>query len=191
MSVLWNGSITKEFQPFRVIRQGYPLSPYLFVLCMERLSHIISKAIECGRWKPVAVSQNGPKLSHLFFTNDLVLFAKATIDKMGTIKDCLNEFYTTSRKKVNFSKSMLCFSKGVNEGMAKMIATNSGMQLSSDLGTYLGIPTLHTRKSSDRHQKIIENVNNRLAGWKSKLLSFVGRVTLAKSTLECIPYYAM
>ena len=49
MRILWNGQESKEFQPTRGVRQGDPLSPYLFILCMERLSQIIQYEVENGR----------------------------------------------------------------------------------------------------------------------------------------------
>lgn len=67
MSVLWNGERTTAFTPTRGIRQGDPLSPYLFVLCMERLNHIIEEAIIQKHWKPINASRGGPLLSNLFF----------------------------------------------------------------------------------------------------------------------------
>lgn len=53
MNVLWNGEVTDDFAPTRGIRQGNPISPYIFVLCIERLSHGIRKVVNDGDWKPV------------------------------------------------------------------------------------------------------------------------------------------
>lgn len=50
LQILWNGEPTESFTPSRVIRQGDPLSPYLYVICMERLNHIIETAIQLGAW---------------------------------------------------------------------------------------------------------------------------------------------
>lgn len=59
MRILWNGEPTATFFPSRGIRQGDPLSPYLFVLCMERLNQIIEEAVIQGRWKPIYASRGG------------------------------------------------------------------------------------------------------------------------------------
>ena len=53
MNVLWNGELTEDFEPSRGIRQGDLISPYIFVLCIKRLSHGISKEVTNGAWKPV------------------------------------------------------------------------------------------------------------------------------------------
>lgn len=66
MSLLWN----EEFKPHIGLRQGDPLSPYLFVMCMERLSHMIEQAIAVKSWKPISLSRGGPKLSHICFGLD-------------------------------------------------------------------------------------------------------------------------
>lgn len=65
MEVLWNGERTNAFKPKRGLRQGDPLSPYLFVLCMERLSQLITEAVQDRRWKPVKASRKPPSISHL------------------------------------------------------------------------------------------------------------------------------
>lgn len=62
MRVLWNGEQTNAFTPSRGIRQGEPLSPYLFVLCMERLNQVIEEAVINGLWKPIYASRGGPLL---------------------------------------------------------------------------------------------------------------------------------
>lgn len=68
MSINWNGSVTDSFDQSRGLRQGDPLSSYLFVLCLERLAHCIYDSVCSGTWKPFGFKRNtGPKISHLFF----------------------------------------------------------------------------------------------------------------------------
>lgn len=56
MQILWNGVFTQKFKPARGIRQGCPLSPYLFVLCMEWLGRIINAQIGEGKWSLIRLS---------------------------------------------------------------------------------------------------------------------------------------
>ncbi|XP_039013267.1 uncharacterized protein LOC120142853 [Hibiscus syriacus] len=60
-------------------------SPYLFILCMERLANAIQAKVDAGRWKPIQLGRGGPRLSHLFFADDLVLFAEATMEQLQQI----------------------------------------------------------------------------------------------------------
>lgn len=54
-NVMWNGSRVEFFCPMRGIRQGDPISPHLFVLCIDKLSHLIANAVEDGKWSPFGV----------------------------------------------------------------------------------------------------------------------------------------
>ena len=72
-----NGSKLDSFQPSRGIRQGDPISPYLFLLCMEFLGAQITSMFEDKRWDKVRASRSGLSFSHVFFADDLMLFAKA------------------------------------------------------------------------------------------------------------------
>ena len=73
ISILFNGGKLDPFRPSRGIRQGDPLSPYLFIMCMEILRFLINGKCEEKLWDPVKASRNGLAFSHLFFTDDLVL----------------------------------------------------------------------------------------------------------------------
>ncbi|XP_020991268.2 uncharacterized protein LOC107473021 [Arachis duranensis] len=78
LSIMWNGNRLDSFAPRRGLRQGDPMSPYLFVLCLERLACYISHKVVEGVWKPVSVTRGSPKFSHLMFADDLLLFCQAT-----------------------------------------------------------------------------------------------------------------
>ena len=70
-----NGELSDSFNPERGLRQGDPLSPYLFLLCAEGFSALLSQAEMEGRLKGVKVCQNAPSVSHLLFADDsLILF---------------------------------------------------------------------------------------------------------------------
>ena len=95
-SILVNGEALDLIYPLRGIRQGDPLSPYLFILCMDYLGQLIEEKCHMKLWKPVKTSQSGPAFSHLFFRNDLVLFAKADHINCSTIRDVLDCFCNVS-----------------------------------------------------------------------------------------------
>lgn len=78
LAISWNGDILPAFTPSRGLRQGDPLSPYLFVLCMEVLSQRIVKEVQEQKWKAVKPCRQGPKVSHIFFVDDLLLFGEAS-----------------------------------------------------------------------------------------------------------------
>ena len=77
-SILINGEPHGNIHPSRGLRQENPLSPYLFLLCAERLHSVIKKAESSGDIHGVSLCRGGPKITHLFFADDSLLFTKAT-----------------------------------------------------------------------------------------------------------------
>ncbi|KAH9798495.1 reverse transcriptase domain-containing protein [Citrus sinensis] len=191
MSILWNGEVTEDFYPERGIRQGDPLSPYIFVLCIERLSHGISQAVWEGSWKPIRLAKRGTPLTHLFFADDLLLFAEASLDQASIIDAVLENFCRNSEAKVNKLKTKVFFSKNVQTRDAKLIGDALGFSATKDLGCYLGMPLIHSRVNKTTYQSILDKVGMRLTGWNAAHLSFAGRVTLAQSVVQAMPIYAM
>lgn len=101
LKILWNGGITEEFRPSRGIRQGDPLSPYLFVLYMELLAHAISSEVDKGNWRGIKLGTSGPLLSHLFYADDFFLFTEAKEDQVQVVQRVLEEFCSVSGAKVD------------------------------------------------------------------------------------------
>ena len=98
MRILWNGEALDSFSPTQGIRLGDPISPYISVLCIERLSLLISTAVDHGFWHPIKLNRGGSALSHFCFVDDLILFFKASMDQVVVIKKCLHAFCESSRQ---------------------------------------------------------------------------------------------
>lgn len=191
MSLLWNGEKTEAFLPQRGLRQGDPLSLYLFVLCLERLCHQIEVAVGQGDWKPIRLSQGGPQLSHVCFADDLILFSEATVIQVRVIRKVLDNFCMASGQKVSLEKSKIFFSANVSRDMERIISEESGIGSTREQGKYLGMPILHKRINKERFGEVLERVSSRLAGWKCRTLSLAGRITLTKAVLSSVPVQTM
>ncbi|CAN1157418.1 Putative ribonuclease H protein At1g65750 [Linum perenne] len=158
---------------------------------MERLSHVIDEAVSSGEWRPISLSEGGPLLSHLFYADDLILFAEASEDQARVIRKCLDRFCSASGQAVSRDKSVIFYSKNTNRHVSILISLLLAIPLTQNLGRYLGVPVLHDRITTQTYQEILDRIDNKLAGWKVKSLSLAGRVTLAQSVLAAIPAYAM
>ena len=72
-SVKFNGQLLESFIPSRGLRQGDPLSPFLFLFVADALSALFSKSVEEGSLKGVAICRGAPVISHLLFVDDTML----------------------------------------------------------------------------------------------------------------------
>ena len=144
-----------------------------------------------GLWHPIQASCGGPKLLSLLFADDLILFAEASIEQSHFVKDCLDRFCEASGQKGNASKSRIYFSPNTCEQSRESVCEVLGMSSTEDLGRYLGVPTINGRITKATYRHVVERVERRLAGWKTKCLSLAGRITLIQSTISSIPAYTM
>lgn len=87
------------------------MSPYIVIMCMERLSKTIQHAVELIMWNPIKIRSSGPSLSYLFFADDLTLFAKADAKNCSTIANILHQFWKDSGQKVKCTKSRIILLK--------------------------------------------------------------------------------
>lgn len=191
MCIMWNGKISETFKPTRGIRQGDPISPYIFVLCMERFSQAINGKVNQNVWLPILLKNNGPPLSHLFFADVLVLLSKASCSQANVIKSVMDGFCAASGHRVSASKCHIYFSGNVELSMGNEISDRLHHQQVNNLGTYLGVPLTHDRVTTSTYSYVVEKIQAKLSGWKAKLLSLAGRITLARAVLLAFPSYVM
>ena len=80
-----NGHPCDKIQLTQGLRQGDPLSPYLFLIYAEGLSALLHNVVQQKKLKGVVASAKGPKVSHLFFANDSIIFGRATREDAAEI----------------------------------------------------------------------------------------------------------
>ena len=190
VSVLYNGGALEPFHPSRGIRQEDPLSPYLFILCMEVLGALITDKCQTNLWNAIPASKGGISFSHLFFVDDLVLFAKVDYKNCIVVRDALDTFCDLFGQKVSDEKSRVFFSPNISQHTRKELCSILKFQSTPSLGKYLDFLIKHKSITQD-FGAVIEQVQNRLAGWKAYLLSFASILVLTQATISTIPNHVM
>ncbi|XP_026419397.1 uncharacterized protein LOC113315318 [Papaver somniferum] len=190
-SVLLNGSPTGFFQPERGLRQGDPLSPYIYIICAEALSSYIDSLQRNGTLKGIRICKNALEMIHLLFVDGSLLFSSATIEYFNVIKGYLQKYCLAFGQEINFDKSGILFSRKIPEHRKALLANILDIQ-SRDLGEkYLGTPTIFKDSKIQTHMGILQAVDAIIIVWIHKLLSQAARTTLVKHIVQVIPLYHM
>ncbi|KAJ8751095.1 hypothetical protein K2173_016276 [Erythroxylum novogranatense] len=148
--VLQQGTFIGPIFPSRGLRQGDPLSPYLFIICAEALSRLIQARVAQGAIHGVKIVTCTPVISHLLFADDSVLFFRAQIHEAQAIQTLLQDYEQASGQSVNFSKSLISFSPNTDLATKLVICSLLLLQEYDDLGSYLGLPMAIGRNKRER-----------------------------------------
>ncbi|XP_022008346.1 uncharacterized protein LOC110907712 [Helianthus annuus] len=173
-SVLVNGSPTMEFECTRGLRQGDPLSPFLFVIAMETLSGIMKKAVSDGIFKGLRCTINGPVLSHLIYADDVVFLGVWSGENALNLRRILRCFYLVSGLKVNLSKCSV-YGVGVDDVEAQLMVNILGCKKGSFPFKHLGLMVGANMNLIRNWKPVIDVFKNRLSLWKAKHLSYGGK----------------
>ncbi|XP_075665535.1 uncharacterized protein LOC142635224 [Castanea sativa] len=190
-SILVNGEPRGNIVPSRRIRQGNPLSPYLFLLCSEWLNRLLQRAAQGNQIRGCSLCKTGPKVTHLFFADNSLLFCQAKLTELEAVQRILAVYEQASGQQINRGKTTLFFRKVVAEETKEEIINLLGVPEVKEYEKYLGLPAVVGRKRKASLNYIKERVWNKLQGWKERLLSQAGREVLLKAVMQVIPTYAM
>ncbi|KAL0292139.1 UNVERIFIED_CONTAM: Retrovirus-related Pol polyprotein from type-2 retrotransposable element R2DM [Sesamum radiatum] len=187
-SLYLNGEVHGFFAGARGLRQGDPVSPFLFVLVMEVLHLILLQFIEqdggfAYHWQCKELG-----LFQLSFADDLILLCKAEVRSVDLFRRGLELFASLSGLHTNPQKSHLILSKAAN-GVRTSLLETLGFQEGRLPLRYLGLPLIASRLTMLDCQPLLQKIDARIRGWDGVGLSFAGRVQLIKSVLLAFEVY--
>lgn len=185
-----NGELTDEIIPSRGLRQGDPLSPYLFFICAEGFSSLLNAAEVDGRLQGVKICEDAPSITHLLFADDSLLLLKVNDENVSQLQHILQVYEECSGQIINKEKSAVMFSRNTSAEPRQRFLDGMGLSQEMRSDKYLGLPVYMRRSKS----KIFAYLKDRvwsIQGWKERLLSRAGKDVLIKSVAQAIPSYAM
>lgn len=179
-SICVNGTSSGFFKSSKGLRQGDPLSPYLFVLAMEVFSRLLHSRFDAGyiNYHPKTADLS---ISHLMFADDVMIFFDRSEFSLHGINEALDDFASWSGLQMNREKTNL-YHAGLNQEDSLAIARH-GFEVGKLPIRYLGLPLMHRKLRLAEYEPLITKISSRFRGWAVKALSFAGRAQLIASVI--------
>jgi hypothetical protein len=188
LSILVNGSPTKEFNIQRGLKQGDPLAPFLFLLVAEGFGGVMKNAVEQNLFKGFSIGGDGVSISHLQYADDTLCIGEASVQNLWTIKSILRGFHLASGLKVNFGKSCL-MGVNVHSEFVKLACMFLNCKSGVVPFKYLGLPVGANLRRISTWEPLIVFLKNRLSSCGRKYISLGGRIVLINFVLNAIPIF--
>lgn len=184
-SVLINRNPCGFFPSQRGLRQGEPLSSFLFILAMEGFNNLMQTARTKGWMRGFKVKNsnaNDLEITHLQYADDTLILCEASRVQMLCLRAIFNTFEAVSSLHINWNKSFIYLVNEVRD--MGILARTLGGKIFVLPTTYLGMPLEAKSKSKGIWDGVVEKYEKKLTNRKSQYLSRGGRLTLINSVLD-------
>ena len=118
-----------------------------------------------GQLTAIKVSNNAPPISKLCYADDVILFSKAKMSELSSLKNCLEKYCSWLGQKVNVKKFGIFPSKGVSQQFLKQIKSCSGLNRFPPNTKYLGVPLFFTSSRCKDLQPVKERLENKITSY--------------------------
>ena len=162
--VITNRAAYGNITPTRGLRQRDPLSPTLFLICIEGLSALIHEAAWNQLLTDISICRGCPRVTHLFFVDDNILFCKASAGESRELKHILQKYEEASGQKINADKSSVFFSPNTTQEAKEEIFATLGPMQDSRHTKYLGLPSFIGRSKKQVFFILKERIGQKLVG---------------------------
>ncbi|KAL0848127.1 hypothetical protein Bca101_021374 [Brassica carinata] len=189
--VLINGTPYGEIKPSRGLRQGDPISPYLFVICTEMLVQMLSKAEEKKYITGLKVARGAPPISHLLYADDSLFYCQGSEKELDHLNHILSSYSLASGQRINYQKSSIYFGKNVSHERRVQIKEKLGIDQEGGEGVYLGLPEAFGGSKVSILSYLKERMSERVQGWQTRFLSPAGKEVMLKAVALALPTYTM
>lgn len=189
LSVQVNGELAGYFQTKRGLRQGFSLSPYFFVICMNVLSKMLDEAASRNligfhpKCKNIGIT-------HLCFADDLMVFIERTRRSVEGILKVFEEFNRMSCLKISLEKSTL-FMAGFLDQKKEEIMNHFPFASGNLPVRYLGLPLLTKNMTVTDFLPLVEKIGKRIGSWTGRFLSYADRLQLINSVIMSLVNFWM
>eukprot|EP00253_Pinus_taeda_P009017 PITA_09017 len=189
-SILVNGSPSELLLPSKGLRQGDPLSPFLFILMMEGLGRSTKHARVMGRIQGLQISDNGQVLTHQQFVDDTMLQGIPMVKEAFAYKQILNDFVKATGMEVNLTKSKVFFFN-IHIAIQRNVNRILGFQRESIPSKYLGVSLTTKPRQKSIWDPLATKMQDKVRKWTNRSLNLAGRLVLTKAVLQAIPIFML
>ncbi|GKA07497.1 RNA-directed DNA polymerase, eukaryota, reverse transcriptase zinc-binding domain protein [Tanacetum coccineum] len=187
-SICVNGERFGYFKSGRGLRQGDPMSPYLFTLVMEVLTLMVQRKVANSNHFKYHWGCKEIKLTQLCFADDLLMLCNRDYKYVEVLKEGLMEFSKASGLIPNMNKSTIFF-RSVKDCERRIILEVMPFTVGKLPMKYLGVPLITKNIGISKCNQLVERVKQKVNDWENKTLSYVGRLQLISSVLDSMQIY--
>jgi hypothetical protein len=186
-SIHFNNVSMEPFKPSRGLRQGNPLSPYLFLFVADELSKLLQREVQQGNLHEIKICRRGSGISHLMFVDNTMIFMQISETQAEWVNLVLREYEKGTCQLINPAKCSIMFRAGCTEEDKEKVKDILKVENVAPEEKYLGLPSPEGRMNKDSFKSTKERLVKHFTSCAERYMSGGAKEVLIKSVTQKIP----